>query len=201
MLATECMRKYNNAFQETIIRYATSTRNGNPSLDSIGDRPLESTGDRPLESTGDRLLESTGDRRRESTGNRPLESTGTGDRSIRSTGIPSLEWSNIAHPLGQLIGYMDYNEKRFGALTSGARTYFIYISRKNGSQSQQLYISDAIFVGQENYLRAWAYVHHLSGFNGTDWQPLPSTWIRSTTNVPTPLAFKNFHLSDDGNNE
>ena len=40
---------------------------------------------------------------------------------------PVLEWSNVAHPIGQLLFYMIMNKHACGALTSGTRTYFIII--------------------------------------------------------------------------
>ena len=39
----------------------------------------------------------------------------------------SIEWSNVAHPIGQLLSYMVDNKHCYGALTSGTRTYFIKI--------------------------------------------------------------------------
>jgi hypothetical protein len=71
----------------------------------------------------------------------------------------TLEWGNICHPIAQLLGYMVDNERRYGALTSGTRTYFVYIS--GDSNSSIVHISNAWFVGQVNYLRAWAYVYKL----------------------------------------
>jgi hypothetical protein len=110
-------------------------------------------------------------------------------------------YSNVAHPIGQLLQYMVDNEQCHGALTSGTRTYFLKIQfpglplhspplnevdanvaccakrmktgettvfRHNNRDSQskpgdeiKAYISDAWFVGEKNYLRAWAYVHNL----------------------------------------
>jgi hypothetical protein len=61
-------------------------------------------------------------------------------------------WSNIAHPVGQLFGYMDVNRSRFGVLSSGTRTYFMYVNDEGLA-----HISNAWLVGKENYLRAWCY--------------------------------------------
>jgi hypothetical protein len=97
--------------------------------------------------------------------------------SIRTT-----HWSNIAHPLGQLLGYMVDNTCRYGALTSATRTYFIYIS--DGNTGKKVMITDAWCVGQYNYLRAWAYVHHL-GCTTDEWYP-PKDWVQSTSDVSSP---------------
>jgi hypothetical protein len=107
----------------------------------------------------------------------------------------TTELANIAHPIGQLLGYMVDNTCRFGALTSGTRTYFIYISDDDVNASddneyigKKVMITDAWFVGQHNYLRAWAYVHNL-GCNATEndkWDPPEDWWIKSTTGVGSP---------------
>ena len=39
----------------------------------------------------------------------------------------SPAWSNVAHPIGQLLAYMVDNNHRYGALTSATRTYFVKI--------------------------------------------------------------------------
>ena len=39
----------------------------------------------------------------------------------------SRNWSNVAHPIGQLVCCMIDNQHRYGALTSGTRTYFLKI--------------------------------------------------------------------------
>ena len=44
-----------------------------------------------------------------------------------STYQRSRGWSNVAHPIGQLLSYMVDNNHRCGALTSGTRTYFLKI--------------------------------------------------------------------------
>jgi hypothetical protein len=73
---------------------------------------------------------------------------------VRSIGERDTLWSNVAHPLGQLFGYMRRNNCCYGALTSGSRTYFVRIEGLPG----KIRISDAWLVGQKNYLRAWAYI-------------------------------------------
>jgi hypothetical protein len=91
-------------------------------------------------------------------------------------------WSMVCHPLGQLFGYMQDNKCPFTALTSGTRTYFISIS------GEDIKISDAWFVGEKNYLRAWAYMHSL-GCDELEWKQ-PKSWKNSTKTNPTPKMGK-----------
>jgi hypothetical protein len=86
-------------------------------------------------------------------------------------------WSMVCHPLGQLFGYMLDNARCFGALTSGTRTYFVCIS------GDVVKISNAWFVGEKNYLRAWAYMHSL-GCKPSEWKQ-PSTWKKLSNENPT----------------
>lgn len=99
------------------------------------------------------------------------------------------EWSHIAHPLGQLLGYMCDNKKRYGALTSATRTYFVFISGSN--DIIQVNISDAYYVGKINYLRAWAYIHSL-GCQQDDEFVLPTSgegqWVRTDKDHPSPQS-------------
>jgi hypothetical protein len=106
-------------------------------------------------------------------------------------------WTNIAHPLGQLLGYMVDNTCRFGALTSGTRTYFIYISddadtSEDGNTGKKVFITDAWYVGQHNYLRAWAYVHSLGcdTFDDDKWDP-PKDWFESNISDQSLKKIKN----------
>jgi hypothetical protein len=57
-------------------------------------------------------------------------------------------------------------------------------SNLKGGDEIKVYISDAWFVGEKNYLRAWAYVHNLRE-TMQPWQE-PIDWIVSSTKVPTP---------------
>jgi hypothetical protein len=148
-----------------------------------------------------------------------------------TTGSTELKklWSNVAHPIGQLLWYLIDNKHCYGALTSGTRTYFVkievpdhtisndsfdgerkasavdHIASRNPAEKKmkmgkatgvpfsrdkgdfqnydnddgiRVYISDAWFVGQANYLRAWAYVHNLR----ESMQPFKITpgWLEST---------------------
>jgi hypothetical protein len=121
-------------------------------------------------------------------------------RNISSIEDPTLEWSTTAQPLGQLIAYLVDNTMYYGSLTSGTRTYFVKIQSANVTiatkcQPQlQVYITNAWFVGQVNYLRAWAYVHHLGDVNTQQRQQQqpcvtpfpPTTWMYSTVKFAAP---------------
>lgn len=98
------------------------------------------------------------------------------------------EWAHIAHPIAQLVGYMVDNKCRYGALTSGTRTYFLYISDSNAATT--VHISGPFFVGEESYLRAWAYVHSL-GCEQRDTFKIPTStgkrkWLKFSRDQPTP---------------
>ena len=71
-------------------------------------------------------------------------------------------WSRVCHPLGQLLGYMADNSRRFGVLSSGTRSYFVRIRKRDDNDEEVVEISDAMFIGQENYLKAWLYIHRLA---------------------------------------
>lgn len=95
----------------------------------------------------------------------------------------TIEWSNIGHPRALLVGYMADNQRRFGVLTSGTRSYFVQISgQREGSTVQ---ISDAWFVGEPNYLRAWAYINSL-GCKQNDLWTAPKAWLTTSRKHSTP---------------
>jgi hypothetical protein len=103
----------------------------------------------------------------------------------RNQGVRNTLWSNIDHPVGQLIRYLIDNKRRYGVLTSGTKTYFI--CAVNDNDDSQIWITDAWFVGQPNYLRAWAYVHSLGCSSQGKWDP-PKNWFITTTKQRTPRA-------------
>lgn len=95
----------------------------------------------------------------------------------------TTEWSHIGHPLAQLIGYMADNQRRHGVLTSGTRSYFVGIKgQREGSTVQ---VSDAWFVGEPDYLRAWAYIYSLGSAQDDSWHA-PRRWLRTEKKSPTP---------------
>ena len=69
-------------------------------------------------------------------------------------------WSHVGHPISQLIGYMVLNRCRFGLLTSATRTYFVHIQRQ--CRGDCVFVSNAWFIGQRSYLRAFAAFYHLA---------------------------------------
>jgi hypothetical protein len=121
------------------------------------------------------------------------------DTKRRNTREQNPEWATIGHPLGQLIGYMVDNNRRYGALTSATKTYFI--CALNERENSQIVITDAWCVGQLNYLRAWAYVHSLGCSNVGGWDS-PKNWIRSTNKITTTTAWNALleHMKDDDGN-
>jgi hypothetical protein len=116
-----------------------------------------------------------------------VEKYNTAYRTMEESMIRTTEWSNTAHPLDQLICYMVDNNRRYGALTSGTRTYFL--CARNDEDASEIMMSDAWFVGQENYLRAWAYVHSLGCRSNSKWLP-PKKRFRSTNTIDTPNLFR-----------
>ena len=69
----------------------------------------------------------------------------------------SRDHQRVCKTLAQLFGYMALNECRFGVLTSGTRSYFCRIN--NAALAE---VTDAWFVGEAGYLKAWAHFYHLS---------------------------------------
>lgn len=94
-----------------------------------------------------------------------------------------LEWSNICHPLGQLLGYMVDKGCRYGILTSATRTYFLKV--EGTGDNACVYVADAFFPGEQNYLRAWAYIHSLGQMH--DQEDLGKLeWKKTDGKNPTP---------------
>jgi hypothetical protein len=106
----------------------------------------------------------------------------------------TIEWGHIAHPFAQLLGYLVDNAHRYGALTSATRTIFVYIS--GAGANIKVSVSEPYYIGEENYLRAWACVFSL-GCKQKDRFNTPkgeNRWIKTGGDSPTPqpsLAAKN----------
>lgn len=111
---------------------------------------------------------------------------------VTEKGVRTKEWSHIGHPLAQLLGYMVVNGRRYGALTSATRTYFVLISGMGDNAKAN--VSDPYFVGEVNYLRAWAFIHSLGSQQEDVFRPpaAESTerWIITTGDAPTPQPEK-----------
>ena len=99
----------------------------------------------------------------------------------------TVAWSRTCHPIGQLLGYMTDNSRRYGVLSSGTRTYFVRIW-KTGSGEEQVQISNAWFVGQQNYLRAWVYINQLAGEVEEPLETSKLDWAVSTSGKGSPAA-------------
>jgi len=103
---------------------------------------------------------------------------------IKERGGRSPLWARVCHPIGQLLGYMVENGRRYGALSSATRAYFIRI---DGSGSDaRVYISDAFCVGQPNFLRAWAFVQSLACQQTEQLVSNQLKWQRTSRDQPTP---------------
>jgi hypothetical protein len=87
------------------------------------------------------------------------------------SGGPTRTWSNIGQPLSQLFAYMYSNNSRCGVLSSGTRTYFLYVNEEHHVPL----ISDAWLIGEENYLRAWSYFFKVAS-TAEPWTILPDNW-------------------------
>jgi hypothetical protein len=69
-------------------------------------------------------------------------------------------WSCVCHPIGQLLGYMVENGRRYRVLSSARRSYFLWIEGEG--REAEVHISTPWFVGEPNFLRAWAFVHSMA---------------------------------------
>ena len=94
------------------------------------------------------------------------------------------EWARVCHPLGQLLGYLAENGCRYGALSSATRTYFVTI--QGYGADALVYISNAFFVGQANFLRAWAYIDSLASQPQDPLVANQLTWKMTSKTLPTP---------------
>jgi hypothetical protein len=93
-------------------------------------------------------------------------------------------WSRVCHPIGQLLGYMVENGRRYGVLSSATRAYFLWI--EGDGQVADVHISNPWFVGEPNFLRAWAYVHYLACQQSVPLLASGLTWIKTSRDHPTP---------------
>jgi hypothetical protein len=158
LLAEQCVEKYNKAFNK--MHGANDTQEGGNDLSA------EQYEEKHNEAY---VAEDTLEDEADCSADDPMDA--------QKEGTHPPAWSMVCHPLGQIFGYMLDNKCPFGALTSGSRTYFVSIS------GYDVKISDAWFVGQKNYLRAWAYVHSL-GCVESEWKQ-PTSWKKLTTTNPT----------------
>jgi hypothetical protein len=97
---------------------------------------------------------------------------------VKGEGNNALAEERVCHPIGQLLRYMVSNGLRFGALSSGTRTYFFSIEDDGETVGGRVNVSDAFFLGQQDYLRAWAYCYSLST-HATAYEPINVSWAES----------------------
>ena len=103
---------------------------------------------------------------------------------LRSGRTPA--WSRVCHPIGQLLGYMVENGRRYGVLSSATRAYFLFI--EGDGEKAQVRISSPWFIGEPNFLRAWAFVHHASCQPCVPLLATHLTWKKTSGDHPTPPA-------------
>ena len=106
----------------------------------------------------------------------------------------TTEWSHIGHPLAQLIGYLADNNRRYGVLTSGTRSYFVHVS--GDREGSNVSITDGWFVGEPNYLRAWAFIYSLGCSQDDSWHA-PKRWLGTEKRRRTPQKY-NDHSGGEG---
>ena len=100
----------------------------------------------------------------------------------------TTEWSHIGHPLAP------DNNRRYGVLTSGTRSYFVHVS--GDREGSNVSITDAWFVGEPNYLRAWAFIYSLGCSQDDSWHA-PKRWLGTEKKRPTPQK-DNDHSGREG---
>jgi hypothetical protein len=104
------------------------------------------------------------------------------EKDINQQSGRSPAWSRVCHPIGQLLGYMVENGRRYGVLSSATRAYFLWI--EGDGQVAQVRISTPWFVGEPNFLRAWAFVHSMACQQSVPLLTSGLTWKRTSTDHP-----------------
>ena len=112
----------------------------------------------------------------------------------------SREWCHVCHPLAQLFRQMKNNRIRFGVLTCATRTYFVYVQDTSPTDRRPVVrVSKAHLVGENNYLRAWAYFADLARTAADGPFTCPSeNWGLAST---PPNAVNEVDEHDDDNND
>jgi len=103
---------------------------------------------------------------------------------INQQGGRSSTWSRVCHPIGQLLGYMAENGRRYGVLSSVTRAYFLWI--EGDGQEAEVRISTPWFVGEHNFLRAWAFVHYMACQQSAPLLASSLPWKKISKDYPTP---------------
>jgi hypothetical protein len=118
---------------------------------------------------------------------------------ITDRGGRSPAWSRVCHPIGQLLGYMVENGRRYGVLTSATRAYFLWI--EGDGELAEVRISTPWFVDERDFLREWAFVHSMACQQSVPLvaSSLPWKLTSKDDNKPTtPPTSKRKHLRSDG---
>jgi hypothetical protein len=91
-------------------------------------------------------------------------------------------WSQLCHPLGQLLAYMVDNGVRFGALCSASKTFFIFLEGQN-NEIGLVRITEAYITAQRDFLKAWAsFVQEARTYGSQEETKfsLPENWLKLT---------------------
>ena len=107
----------------------------------------------------------------------PMKATDVVERYNNGLASGGNDFERVTKKCGQLIGYMVGNDCAFGVVSSATRCYF-YCIDENG----QVKVSDAWFVGEEHYLRAWAYFYDQSVIHNAGDFP-DGKWLKEETVV------------------
>ena len=103
---------------------------------------------------------------------------------IIEQGGRSSTLSRVCHPIGQILGYMAENGRRYGVLSCATRSYFLKIEGQGADA--RVFISDPFFVGQNNFLRAWAFAHSLAHQQVDSVVAKDLGWSITSSRTPTP---------------
>jgi hypothetical protein len=91
--------------------------------------------------------------------------------------------SCVCHTIGQLLGYMVENGRRYGVLSSATRAYFLWI--EGDGQVAEVRISTPWFLGEPDFLRAWFFVHSMACQQSLPFVASELTWKRTSKDHPT----------------
>jgi hypothetical protein len=95
----------------------------------------------------------------------------------------SPAWSRVCHPIGQLLRYMVENGRRYGVLSSATRAYFLWI--EGDGELVEVRISTPWFVGERDFLRAWAFVHYMACQQSEPLLAKGLPWKMTINDLPT----------------
>ena len=112
-----------------------------------------------------------------------------------------VEFSNVCHPLAQLFEYMISNNCRNGILSCATRSYFCFVNGDGSDDKPYMcWVSDAFFVGEPNYIKAWVYMYDMGKKFKSSTELLPD-WSKSNARERSPGAESSKKRPRDGNNK